>query len=51
MRVTDLVVSSPEWDRIEAQITGPDEVYTWESSWTFSLLGEDTGAGEYAEEN
>lgn len=29
---------SPEWGRKEEQITGPGEVYTWESSWEFGLL-------------
>lgn len=40
----------PEWDRLEAQITGPDEVYTWESSWTFGLIGDDGESDEGAEE-
>ncbi len=30
--------TSPEWNRTEAQITGPGKTYSWESSWTFSLL-------------
>ncbi|PKS05925.1 hypothetical protein jhhlp_007758 [Lomentospora prolificans] len=37
-------INNPEWDRLDAQITGPDELYTWESSWTFGLL--DEGAAE-----
>ncbi|KAI7912711.1 aldose 1-epimerase [Pyricularia oryzae] len=31
-------INHPEWGRKEAQITGPGEKYTWESSWTFSIL-------------
>ena len=27
-----------EWGRVDAQITGPGEVYSWESSWTFGNL-------------
>ena len=32
-------INHPEWKRTEAQITGPGEKYTWDSSWTFSRLG------------
>ena len=28
-------INHPEWNRTEAQITGPSEKYSWESSWTF----------------
>jgi aldose 1-epimerase len=31
-------INHPEWDRLDAQITGPKELYHWESSWTFGLL-------------
>lgn len=30
--------NSPEWGRVDAQISGPGDKYTWESSWTFSNL-------------
>jgi len=30
--------NSPEWGRVDAQILGPGEKYSWESSWTFGLL-------------
>lgn len=43
--VTDTVAYSPEWDRLDTQITGPGEVYTWESSWTFGLVEDDSEAG------
>ncbi|SPO01429.1 related to Rds1 protein [Cephalotrichum gorgonifer] len=43
-------VNIPEWDRVDAQITGPDEVYTWESSWTFGLIGGDSDPEEEAED-
>jgi hypothetical protein len=29
---------SPEWNRTDAQIIGPGQPYSWESSWTFGLL-------------
>jgi aldose 1-epimerase len=28
----------PEWGRVDAQITGPGEIYTWESSWAFGTM-------------
>ncbi|ETS83152.1 hypothetical protein PFICI_05028 [Pestalotiopsis fici W106-1] len=31
-------INHPEWNRTEAQITGPGKNYTWESSWTFGTL-------------
>ncbi|KAI9897851.1 hypothetical protein N3K66_007707 [Trichothecium roseum] len=31
-------INHPEWGRKEKQITGPGQVYTWESSWEFGLL-------------
>lgn len=31
-----LTLRSPEWGRKDAQITGPGETYSWESSWEFS---------------
>ncbi|KAL2151028.1 hypothetical protein VTH82DRAFT_6126 [Thermothelomyces myriococcoides] len=33
-------INHPEWERLDAQIWGPGETYTWESSWTFGLLDE-----------
>lgn len=30
--------NSPEWGRADAQLLGPGEKYSWESSWTFGLL-------------
>ncbi|KAB5585553.1 galactose mutarotase-like protein [Coniochaeta sp. 2T2.1] len=31
-------INHPEWGRVDAEITGPGEEYSWESSWTFSTL-------------
>ncbi|ORY58041.1 aldose 1-epimerase [Pseudomassariella vexata] len=31
-------INHPEWNRTDAEITGPGETYSWESSWTFSTL-------------
>ncbi|KAK7743378.1 hypothetical protein SLS62_010615 [Diatrype stigma] len=31
-------INHPEWGRLEKQITGPGDIYTWESSWTFGLI-------------
>ncbi|KAM7210255.1 Galactose mutarotase-like domain containing protein [Rhypophila decipiens] len=31
-------INRPAWGRVDAQITGPGEVYLWSSSWTFSQL-------------
>jgi aldose 1-epimerase len=31
-------INHPEWKRKQAQITGPKETYSWESSWTFGLI-------------
>ncbi|CAJ2511850.1 Uu.00g074750.m01.CDS01 [Anthostomella pinea] len=31
-------INHPEWGRLDAQITGPGEAYSWESSWTFGML-------------
>ncbi|KAM7199483.1 Galactose mutarotase-like domain containing protein [Naviculisporaceae sp. PSN 640] len=31
-------INRPAWGRVDAQITGPGEVYNWESSWTFGQL-------------
>jgi aldose 1-epimerase len=31
-------INHPEWGRVDAQISGPGDKYTWESSWTFSNL-------------
>jgi aldose 1-epimerase len=31
-------INNPEWGRKDEQITGPKEVYTWESSWEFGLV-------------
>ena len=31
-------INRPEWGRVDAQITGPGEVYSWETSWTFGLM-------------
>ncbi|KAJ9157950.1 Aldose 1-epimerase [Pleurostoma richardsiae] len=31
-------INHPEWNRTEAEITGPGEGYAWESSWTFGTL-------------
>lgn len=28
----------PEWDRMDKQIFGPGQTYSWESSWTFGVL-------------
>jgi aldose 1-epimerase len=36
--MTDHNVNSPEWGRKEAEITGPDETYKWDSAWTFTKL-------------
>ncbi len=35
---TDKPSNSPEWGRRNAQITGPKQTYSWESSWTFTNL-------------
>ncbi|KAI2467809.1 galactose mutarotase-like protein [Annulohypoxylon bovei var. microspora] len=32
-------INHPEWGRVEKQITGPGQAYSWESSWTFGNLG------------
>jgi hypothetical protein len=34
----DGLCGSPEWNRTKAQIYGPGQTYSWESSWTFGLL-------------
>jgi aldose 1-epimerase len=31
-------INHPEWGRVEEQLLGPGEKYSWESSWTFGLL-------------
>jgi len=31
-------INHPEWGHVDAQLLGPGEKYSWESSWTFSLL-------------
>ncbi|KXX79359.1 Aldose 1-epimerase [Madurella mycetomatis] len=31
-------INKPEWDRMDKQIFGPGQTYSWESSWTFGLL-------------
>ncbi|KAL2266784.1 hypothetical protein VTJ83DRAFT_6136 [Remersonia thermophila] len=31
-------INHPEWNRLDAQIFGPGQLYSWESSWTFGLL-------------
>ncbi|KAK5662477.1 hypothetical protein OQA88_8388 [Cercophora sp. LCS_1] len=31
-------INHPEWGRVDAQLLGPGEKYSWESSWTFGLL-------------
>ncbi|KAH8899985.1 aldose 1-epimerase [Thozetella sp. PMI_491] len=31
-------INHPEWNRTDAQITGPGKTYDWESSWTFGTL-------------
>ncbi|KAH9896193.1 galactose mutarotase-like protein [Xylariomycetidae sp. FL2044] len=31
-------INHPEWERVDAQITGPGDTYSWESSWTFGLV-------------
>ncbi|KAI1652349.1 galactose mutarotase-like protein [Daldinia loculata] len=31
-------INHPEWGRVEEQITGPGQKYSWESSWTFGTL-------------
>ncbi|KAI1633817.1 galactose mutarotase-like domain-containing protein [Biscogniauxia mediterranea] len=31
-------INHPEWGRVDKQITGPGDAYSWESSWTFGLL-------------
>jgi aldose 1-epimerase len=31
-------INNPEWGRKKAQLTGPKETYTWESSWEFGLV-------------
>lgn len=31
-------INRPEWGRQEAQLLGPGEKYSWESSWTFGLV-------------
>ncbi|KAI1451928.1 galactose mutarotase-like protein [Annulohypoxylon moriforme] len=31
-------INHPEWGRVEKQITGPGQTYSWESSWTFGNL-------------
>ncbi|KAK3897029.1 galactose mutarotase-like domain-containing protein [Staphylotrichum tortipilum] len=31
-------INHPEWNRTAAQIIGPGQPYSWESSWTFGLL-------------
>ena len=36
--LTPRLLRSPEWGRVDAQITGPGETYVWESSWTFGTL-------------
>jgi len=31
-------INHPEWNRTDAEITGPGKTYSWESSWTFGTL-------------
>ncbi|KAM7183276.1 galactose mutarotase-like protein [Rhypophila sp. PSN 637] len=31
-------INRPAWGRVDAQVTGPGELYLWSSSWTFSQL-------------
>ncbi|KAI1139943.1 galactose mutarotase-like protein [Hypoxylon sp. FL0543] len=31
-------INHPEWGRVDKEITGPGQTYTWESSWTFGNL-------------
>ncbi|EAA34001.2 galactose mutarotase-like protein [Neurospora crassa] len=31
-------INHPEWGRVDKQILGPGEEYSWESSWTFRLV-------------
>ncbi|KAI0592823.1 galactose mutarotase-like domain-containing protein [Biscogniauxia sp. FL1348] len=31
-------INHPEWGRVDKQIVGPGDTYSWESSWTFGLL-------------
>ncbi|KAH6659191.1 galactose mutarotase-like domain-containing protein [Truncatella angustata] len=31
-------INHPAWNRVNAQITGPGKTYSWESSWTFSIV-------------
>jgi aldose 1-epimerase len=31
-------INNPEWGRKKAQLTGPKDTYTWESSWEFGLV-------------
>lgn len=31
-------MDSPEWGRVDKQILGPGQTYSWESSWTFGLV-------------
>ncbi|KFY86256.1 hypothetical protein V500_07759 [Pseudogymnoascus sp. VKM F-4518 (FW-2643)] len=31
-------INHPEWDRLDKQIFGPGQEYSWESSWTFGTL-------------
>ncbi|KAI5920376.1 galactose mutarotase-like domain-containing protein [Camillea tinctor] len=31
-------INHPEWGRVDKQIAGPGDAYSWESSWTFGLL-------------
>ena len=39
MRGADMrKINSPEWNRTEAEITGPGKAYNLETSWTFGLL-------------
>ncbi|KAK3388687.1 galactose mutarotase-like domain-containing protein [Sordaria brevicollis] len=31
-------INHPEWGRLDKQILGPGQTYSWESSWTFGLV-------------
>ncbi|RYP80049.1 hypothetical protein DL770_006408 [Monosporascus sp. CRB-9-2] len=42
-------INHPEWGRVEEQITGPGETYTWESSWTFSVMMAKPSSGANSE--
>jgi len=33
-----ILLNSPEWGRLDKQISGPGDKYHWESSWEFGTI-------------